>query len=82
MELIYPETDKLNTAEPVMAIIREWMAWAEDEGAVERYKPLDQLLYAFFDIDKKALEEERRAMLGKLAKVVGGKDGRRTANDA
>jgi hypothetical protein len=75
----YPQSEKLAAARDARLAIAEFIEWLEhDQGIVLAttpehgnyyvavFEPADTIIMRFLDIDEKALEQERRAMLEAL----------------
>ena len=65
----YPEAEKWAKVHDHAVAITGFMQWIDDKyGDVEYWQrpKLEDLLYEYYEIDSKKLEEERRAMLASL----------------
>lgn len=62
----YPECDKWGKVHSVACSITEFIEWREYHYEGERMPPLQDQIYAYFDIDADKLEAERRAMIEAL----------------
>lgn len=67
-----PELDKFEAVSDYSQLIGEFLEWYRDEEEEQSRQPIEHVLAAYYNIDLKKVEQERREILSYLQKEYEG----------